>query len=62
MGAITWTFAVIGVITIWDLLNELWKLTKARGNAALSLLGDRRHRATRELDRGIDVGRAQLRG
>ncbi|MEK9144768.1 MAG: hypothetical protein AAB339_04060 [Elusimicrobiota bacterium] len=50
------------MITIWDLLNELWKLTKARGNAALSLLGDRRHRATRELDRGIDVGRAQLRG
>jgi hypothetical protein len=37
--AITWTFAVIGVVTIWDLLNELWKVTRSRGNAALSLLG-----------------------
>lgn len=40
--AVTWTFAVIGVVAIWDLLDQLWKLTKSRrsrGNAALSLLG-----------------------
>jgi hypothetical protein len=37
--SITWTFAVIGVVTIWDVLNETWKLTKSRSNAALSLLG-----------------------
>lgn len=37
--SIAWTFAVIGAITIWDVLNELWKLTRSRSNAALSLLG-----------------------
>lgn len=37
--AITWTFAVIGVVTIWDVLDQLWKVTNSRGNAALSLLG-----------------------
>jgi hypothetical protein len=32
--SVTWTFAVIGAVTLWDVLNEAWKLTKARGNAA----------------------------
>ena len=37
--AITWTFAGIGVVTIWDVVNQVWKLTRSRGTAALSLLG-----------------------
>ena len=37
--SITWTFAVIGAVMIWDVLNELWNLTRARGRAALSLRG-----------------------
>jgi hypothetical protein len=28
--SIVWTFAAIGVVTIWDVLSQLWQLTKAR--------------------------------
>ena len=28
--AVVWTFAVIGVVAIWDVLDQLWKLAKSR--------------------------------
>jgi hypothetical protein len=28
--SVVWTFAVIGVVTIWDVLSQLWRLTRSR--------------------------------
>ena len=34
---IRWVFITVGVATIWDVLNELWKMMKSRRTGALAL-------------------------
>lgn len=34
---IRWVFITVGVATIWDVLNELWKMLKSRRTGALAL-------------------------